>query len=164
MDQKLKNEIEKKLSKMKANLENQEAVWLRWQFVDKFILCEVACKMVMNAYHDAKNQKIALKDETLNMKVIPAAMKWAELDFTKEELDALFSGQGDYMKRGTKSAKLLRHGSMHEHNENDIQEIVDRFAELDAMMDDFLDRIHRAEEKIAQKKSTKKKAKTPAAV
>ena len=168
MDKKLKNEIVKKLDKMEENLKDQEAVRLRWQFVDKFICCEVACKKILTAYReDQKLDKPVY--EKLHMKYIPDAMAWAEVPFTRDELNAMFYTKDKYRLRGTKSAKLLRDGAIHEHNENDIQEILDRFSELDAMMDAFLDRIRQAEAKIAQKKAAKKKAakkdtKAPAAV
>ena len=112
---------------------------------------------MLQAYHKSEGKEVALKDEKLIMNSILAAMKWAKMDFAKEELEAMFSSQGEFKKRGSKSAKMLRHGSMHEHNEYDIQEILDRFAELDARMDDFLDRIRRAEEKTTQTKTAGKK-------
>lgn len=154
MDQKLKNEIEKKLGKMEANLENQEAVRLRWQFVDKFILCEVACKKVLTAYReDQKLEKPVY--EKLHMKHIPDAMAWAGLDFTRDELNAMFYTRDKYRIRGTKSAKLLRDGAMHEHNEQDIQEIVSRFDELNRMMDAFLDKFSQVQTEQAPKKTRK---------
>ena len=159
MDQKLKNEIEKKLDKMEANLENQETVRLRWQFVDKFILCEVACKLVLQAYHKSEGNEVALKDEKLIMNSILAAMKWAKMDFTKEELEAMFSSQGKLKKRGSKSAKMLRHGSMHEHNEQDILEIVSRFDELDHMMDAFLDKFSQVQTEQKPKETKKRTSK-----
>lgn len=163
MDQKLKNEIEKKLGKMEANLENQEAVRLRWQFVDKFILCEVACKKVLSAYRaDQKLDKPAY--EKLNMKYIPDAMAWAGLDFTRDELNAMFYTRDKYRIRGTKSAKLLRDGAMHEHNEQDIQEIVSRFDEFNRMMDAFLDKFSQAQTEQKPKETKKRTSKGKSSV
>lgn len=158
MDKKLKNEIAKKLNKMEQNLRDADKVRARWLFVDKFIRCEVACKRVLNAYHLQKGQEISLDQEKLDMKIIPAAMKWAELEFTKEELGALFGGKGSYAKRGCKSAKNLRNGAVHAHDENDIQEIVDRFEELDQMMDAFLSHFRQTEVELTKQKKTAKEA------
>jgi hypothetical protein len=156
MDDKLRNEIARKLYRMDTNLEDETSVRLRWMFMDKFIQCEVAVKKVMAAY---KKEKKGAKDKDkgflrLDMSTIPAALKWAGITFNRDDLDGLFSGSGEYSKRGTKSAKKLRDGVTHEHNENDIQKILDRFEELNWLMDQFLDifRWNDAEKKKYQKK------------
>lgn len=157
MNEKLKNEIARKLHKMEAELEDEERVRMRWQFVDKFIRCEVAVKKVMIAYREDKTGEKPKGFEQLNMHVIPAALAWAGFSFSKAELEELFSGSGRFKQRGSKSAKKLRDGALHEHNENDIQEIVDRYEELNNKMDAFLARFRWSEEELARKKKTAKK-------
>lgn len=164
MNEKLRNEIARKLYKMEVNLEDTESVRLRWLFIDKFIRCEVAVKKVMTAYKKAKKGDKDKGFERLDMRTIPAALDWAGFHFDKDELDELFSGSGQYNRCGTKSAKKLRDGTMHEHNENDIREIVERFDELNEMMDAFLDHFRWTEEELTKKKTTKKATKEPAAV
>jgi hypothetical protein len=137
MDKKLKKEIEKKLAMMEKNLTDREKVRMRREFVDQFVLCEVACKKVQRAYLKAE-KKEQKGYEKLHMGVIPKAMAWAGVDITRAELDELFYSRGSYCLRGTKSAKMLRDGAVHEHNEYDIQEISDRFEELTGKMDAFL--------------------------
>lgn len=161
MNEKLKNEIARKLYKMETNLADSEKVLLRWMFIDKFIRCEVACKKVLTAFHKEKKGEKDKGFERLDMRSIPKAMEWAGLDFSREELDELFSGSGKYNRCGTKSAKKLRDGAMHEHNENDIQEIADRFDELNAMMDAFLARFRWTEAEV-QTKRMKRKLPAPA--
>ncbi len=164
MNEKLRNEIARKLHKMEQNLADAEKVRLRWLFIDKFIRCEVAVKKVMTAYKKSRNGDKDKGFERLDMRTIPAALDWAGFNFQKEELDELFSGSGKFNRCGTKSAKKLRDGAMHEHNENDIQEIVDRFDELNEMMDAFLNHFRWTEEELTKKKTTKKASKEPAAV
>jgi hypothetical protein len=164
MNEKLRNEIARKLHKMEQNLADAEKVRLRWLFIDKFIRCEVAVKKVMTAYKKSRNGDKDKGFERLDMRTIPAALDWAGFNFQKEELDELFSGSGKFNRCGTKSAKKLRDGAMHEHNENDIQEIVDRFDELNEMMDAFLNHFRWTEEEMAAKNKSKKTAKAPAVV
>ena len=163
MNEKLRNEIARKLHKMDTNLLDTEKVHLRWLFMDKFIRCEVAVKKVLTAYHKQKGDK-EKGFERLDMRSIPKALEWAGLDFSRAELDALFSGSGKFGKCGTKSAKKLRDGVTHEHNESDIQEIAKRFDELDAMMDEFLRRFRWTEEELKSKKKAKQAEKELAAV
>lgn len=164
MNEKLRNEIARKLHKMETNLEDTEKVRTRWLFIDKFIRCEVAVKKVLTAYRKEKKGENVKGHEQLNMNIIPPALAWAGYSVSKAELEALFSGSGIYNKRGTKSAKKLRDGAMHEHNENDIQEIVDRFDELNDMMDAFLSYFRWTEAELAKKKTMKKAVKEVAAV
>lgn len=163
MNEKLRNEIARKLHKMETNLEDSEKVLLRWMFIDKFIRCEVAVKKVITAYRKEKKGESEKGFERLNMNVIPKALDWAGYRFTKPELEALFSGSGQYIRCGTKSAKKLRDGAMHEHNENDIQEIADRFDELNEKMDAFLAHFRWSDAELKNKKK-KGKVTEPAAV
>lgn len=163
MNEKLRNEIARKLYRMETNLTDSEKVRKRREFIDKFILCEVAVKKVMRAYREEKKSESAKGYERLNMGVIAKAVDWAGCSITKPELEALFSGSGQYTLRGSKSAKKLRDGMMHEHNENDIQEVVDRFEELNEKMDAFLDHFRWTEAELKTRKK-KDKAAEPAAV
>ena len=40
---------------------------------------------MLQAYHKSEGKEVALKDEKLIMNSILAAMKWAKMDFAKEE-------------------------------------------------------------------------------
>lgn len=163
MKEKLRNEIARKLYRMDNNLADSEKVRKRWEFIDKFILCEVAVKKVMRAYREGKKGESAKGYERLNMGIISKAVDWAGYGITKPELEELFSGSGKYTLRGSKSAKKLRDGMMHEHNENDIQEVVDRFEELNEKMDAFLAHFRWTEAEMKTRKK-KENAPEPAAV
>ncbi len=163
MNEKLRNEIARKLHKMDTNLLDTEKVHLRWLFMDKFIRCEVAVKKVLTAYHKSRGDKDK-GFERLDMRSIPKALEWAGFDISRAELDALFSGSGKFGKCGTKSAKKLRDGVTHEHNESDIREIAKRFDELDALMDEFLRRFRWTEDELKSKKKAKQAEKEPATV
>lgn len=115
----------------------------------------MAVKKVLAAYHKHRGDK-EKGFERLDMRSIPNALEWAGYEFSRSELDALFSGSGKYGKCGTKSAKKLRDGVTHERNENDIREIAERFEELDAMMDAFLSHFRWTEEALKTKKKAQK--------
>lgn len=110
----------------------------RHDFIDKFTLCDVTCKAVLESYAKAKGTYKPGKFVDLNMKSIPHAMNYFGLSIPKHVLNGVFGGTGQYKKRGTKSAKKLRDGIVHAMNKEDISEVVSRYDDLMTLMDTFL--------------------------
>lgn len=109
----------------------------RREFLDKFIVCEVVCKTIIE-YYQKETKKKQNGYITLNMKTISAAMNHFSLAIPNHILNGVFGGSGNYKKRGTKSAKKLRDGIMHAASKEDAIEVYDRRFELNDLMDDFL--------------------------
>lgn len=132
-----KNALEKidNATKLMSNsLKNEKRI----AFLNKFVLCEIACKHIVEAY---KRQTKALKPSeyiTLDMRHIPAALTMYEYSIPLHILNDVFGGSGKYKKSGTKSAKKLRDGIMHAMSENDLAEIMEREEFLNDRMDSFL--------------------------
>lgn len=130
-----KKNITNKLADKKDIILNQAKMEKGVKFIIKFILCEVACKHIVEAY---KKQEKSLKPGqyiTLDMRHIPAAMSMYEYSIPRHLLSEVFSGN---KKRGTKSCKKLRDGILHALDENDLDEIISREDALHKSMDDFL--------------------------
>ncbi len=130
-----KRNITNKLADKKDIISNQVKMGKCIKFINKFILCEIACKHIVEAY---KRQEKSVKPGqyiTLDMRHIPAAMSMYEYFIPKHLLSEVFSGN---KKRGTKSCKKLRDGILHALDENDLDEIVSREDALHKSMDEFL--------------------------
>ncbi len=133
-----KRNVSNKLINVKNIIADDEKKYKRNIFIDKFILCEIACKHIVKAY---KRQQKSLKPGsyiTLDMRHIPTAMSTYEYLIPRHILSEVFSGNNQYGKRGSKSCKKLRDGIMHAMSENDLNEIIVREGQLHRSMDTFL--------------------------
>lgn len=110
----------------------------RIAFMDKFTLCDLTCKAVLESYNKAAGKNKPNTYTNLDMRVIPAAMEYFNVGVPKHILSNVFGGSGNYKKRNTKSAKKLRDGIVHAMNEQDISELIKRHDELKDSMNSFL--------------------------
>lgn len=124
-----------KLKKAQLLMEDDMRMQKRKAFINKFVLCEIACKHIIEAYKRHKKDLKPGEHVTLDMRFIPAALNAYGYDIPRHILSDIFSGG---KKRGSKSAKKLRDGIMHAMNEDDLTEIVDREDFLHNRMDEFL--------------------------
>ena len=142
-DKKTKSESVKKqakqiLSKTITNEQRQEYLHQRIKFIDKFTLCDVTCKTVLEAYKKLKkasNEEIKL---ALDMRVIPYAFAMFDIEIDRNVLNRIFGGSKIFKRRGSKSAKKLRDGIIHAMNSEDLAELYDRYQELMQTMDIYL--------------------------
>ena len=111
---------------------------VRRGFIDKFTLCDVACRSVLESYAKNNGTYVPGRFINLDMRTIPHAMSSLGLTIPHHILNGIFGGSGQYKKRGTKSAKKLRDGIVHGMNRDDISEVVARNTDLNTMMDVFL--------------------------
>lgn len=111
---------------------------IRREFLDKFIVCEVICKTIIEYYHKETTGKAPSGYTKLNMNTIVAAMNYFSLAIPQYVLSGVFGGTGQYKKRGTKSAKKLRDGIMHAASREDVLEVCERIFYLNDLMDEFL--------------------------
>lgn len=130
--------VEKVLMNKERCLNDREQTTRRYQFLDDFVLCEIVCKAVLALYKKNNKTYSSDKDLRLDMKEIPAALKYAGYNVDNDILSNIFAGSGNYRRRGTKSAKLLRNGIIHNLSETDVVEMCNRFEHLHNTMNAFL--------------------------
>ncbi|MCR5150246.1 MAG: hypothetical protein K6B52_03355 [Clostridiales bacterium] len=128
----------KRLEKALETITNEQVVDMRNLFIDKFTLCDIACKTILEGYLKYENKYNPKKYVDLSMKQIPSAIALYGLEIERHTLNEIFGGSGQYKKQGTKSAKKLRDGIVHAMNENDVNEMVERYDELMNKMTLFL--------------------------
>lgn len=124
-----------KVEKVKTLMEDSTMMQKRRDFINKFVLCEIACKHIIEAYKRHKKDLNPGEYITLDMRHIPAAMTLYGFSIPKHVLSDVF---GSGKKRGQKSAKKLRDGIMHAMNEEDLNEVIDREEFLFRRMEEFL--------------------------
>ena len=129
---------EKILFQKEEYLKTNDKLRCRYQFLEKFTLCEICCKAILKEYKKNNKTFSSEKNLKLDMREIPAALKFAGYSIEEEILRLIFAGSGNYTKRGCKSAKQLRNGIVHNLSESDIEEVCKRYTCLCATMDSFL--------------------------
>lgn len=129
-----KNNITKKLINTEGLFLDKDKMEICLDFIKKFILCEIACKYIVESYKHHKKELKQGQYITLDMRYIPSAITLYQYEIHKHVLSQVFSSAN---KRGKKSCKKLRDG-MHAMSEYDIDEVCDREQELHRSMDEFL--------------------------
>lgn len=104
------------------------------QFIEKFILCEIALKTVLNNYYKVHGKEKETENIEMGLSTIKAALKLAQYDVEDENLEKLFKAK---RKRGERSARDLRNGIVHDLKVPDLQELIDRKDKLFGLLDDF---------------------------
>lgn len=136
----------KALAQKEEYLKMNDKLRCRYQFLEKFTLCEICCKAILKEYK--KNNKTYSSETNLklDMREIPAALKYAGYSIDEALLSIIFAGSGNFKKRGSKSAKQLRNGIVHNLCESDIEEVCKRYLYLCAAMDNFLNYFRQEED------------------
>lgn len=143
MAKKDKKALAKKHAKQKLEIaletqQNREFLAIRNQFIDKFTLCDLTCKVILEGYKKQQKQNNQDFRLVLDMRTIPYAFAWAGYEVDRNVLSRIFGGSKSFKKQGTKSAKKLRDGIVHAMNVDDIQELVERQNELFSVMNTYL--------------------------
>lgn len=143
MAKKNKIDLAKKVASQRIqvafNTEQDELiVAMRHLFIDRFTLCDLSCKTILEYYKKVKRQEAGDIKLVLDMRIIPHAFAWAGINVDRNVLNRIFGGSKSFKTRGTKSAKKLRDGIVHAMNTEDLQEMLDRQDELMSLMDVYL--------------------------
>lgn len=104
------------------------------QFIEKFVLCEIAIKTVLRDYHKVRGREIETENIKMGLPTIKAALKHAQYDVRNENLEKIFKAK---KRRGERSARDLRNGIVHDLTKPDLQELIKRKNELFRLLDDF---------------------------
>lgn len=151
----LRKSIAKKMKALSIYLKDPFIRKEKDEFLEKFMLCEAACKEILSAYFKEKGKSINNSSIKLDMVSIPSAMKKAGYPLSKALLTGIF---GASRTRGKKSAKKLRDGIVHSLSKEDINEVIDRRMQLHKMMDEFLSVMCTPPPGIAKKAKKPRKA------
>ena len=125
----------KRIQQVDTLLSNPTTRAKKDSFLEKYMKCELACKLIIMEYNAAKKKTISYKDVKMQIQVIIAACRHVGLSISNDVLYRLFSSSE---KRGQRSAKILRNDIVHSLSINDIKEVDSRFMALDSDMDVFL--------------------------
>ena len=125
-----------KLFKAKTILENIAICTAKNDFIEKFILCEVAYKILLKEYKINRNEPYTKENLTLKMNQIQSVLKFFNIEIESNTLNRIFSSKEKL--RGQNSAKLLRNGIIHSLDNGDILEVFHRQNELHSYMNSFL--------------------------
>jgi hypothetical protein len=118
--------------KLSPNFREQGNVGL---FIDLYLMCEVKARKLINYYNTDK--KLNSKSKYINWKSIYASLtNFNVSSLSKTEVEKLFKGAEG--KRGSKSARQLRNGYLHSLSQTDKKEIIENYAELNRIMQTFL--------------------------
>lgn len=107
------------------------------RFKEKFGICEIVYKVILDDHQFNKTGKHPERMK-VDMTQVPYALTYAGYDYDKNLLINLF-GRED--RKGRRSVKKLRDSLTHSMNQNAIDELLDREAELYGYMDLFLAKI-----------------------
>lgn len=106
------------------------------QFIEKFVLCEIATKNVLSYYRKVNGKEKDVENIEMGLNTIKAALCHAQYDVDNEMLEKMFKAK---KKRGERSARDLRNGIVHDLMIPDIQEVIRRKDELFNLMDRYLE-------------------------
>lgn len=134
----IRNDIRKKIEEIHVVLQSPGVRETRDEFIEKYIICEMAYKIVLKKYLETNNMYDSDQHLNIQLQQVRAALQTAGYKPDHGLLERIFSGSKDYRKRGTKSAKILRNGIEHEMNVQDLKEVVNRKDELFKDMDSFI--------------------------
>jgi len=128
--------VQDRLLKVKTILENTAVCMAKNDFVEKFILCEIAYKTLLREYKISRNERYTEEKLTINMKQISSVLRFFSIQIESNILSHIFSSKEK--RRGQKSAKLLRNGIVHSLDAGDMLEVFRRQNELQSYMNSFL--------------------------
>ena len=134
---KVRDKAKKELERLEGI--DEKTIQMIDQFKYRFNICETIYKVILLEYKRKKGLKIKSSDLRLNMKEVPAALRFAGYDFKGKEylLAELFGSKRPNSQKG-KTAKKLRDAVTHGISNSAITEIKNRQIEVFNYMDSFI--------------------------
>ena len=142
-DVKLRRLIRRTVESKKNYLEKPERANYRLiisTFLEKFVLCEAGTKRALSSYYRNAGTPRDVEDINMPLPDITAALDEAGFDVSSMELDKMYKKNN---KRGEKSARDLRNAIVHDLTAEDIDELVNRWQEIQATLDRYLSILQR---------------------
>lgn len=134
-EQKLKNKVVQNVTSKKNYLDKSDNRKTKDMFLEKFFLCEIGLKTVLNYYYKKQGQEKEADDIEMGLSTIKAALKLAQYNIPDDTLERMFKAK---KKRGERSVRDLRNGIVHDLAIPDLQEVITRKTELFGLMDEFI--------------------------
>lgn len=104
------------------------------KFINLYLRCEIFATRLQHYYQTDKEHK----QGKLNTDSLSEALSHFSLPVDKDKILLLFKGGSG--KKGSKSARQLRNGYLHQLSEADRLEIIEKYSELIAEMERFLNK------------------------
>ena len=138
----IRNEAKKELHRLQEIFDNKEVKQMLDDFKDKFTHCESVYKVILKEHQSNKTgtQNTFLK---IDMRQVPYALDYAGYTFEKDFLEKLF---GSETRVGKRSVKKLRDALTHKIGNSALNELQERYDELNELMDQFLNTIDQFDE------------------
>ena len=111
-----------------------------FSFLEKYILCEIAAKELVVGYKNDLNDPIEYKDVKMDLRILKGAFNHYGLGIPADVTKRLFCSNNE---KGKRSAKKLRDSIVHSITKQNITEVDNRFNQLIADMDMFLEAVRR---------------------
>ena len=134
-EQKLRDKVKSNIDTRKTFLEQNEHRSVLNAFTEKFILCEIATKIILSEYFKNNGEEKDYRDLKLHTTTIKNALLAASYDINDEILKGMFRSK---QPRNQRSARDLRNGILHDYNIQDIKEVIERKDEISELMDKYL--------------------------
>lgn len=133
----LRNRAKDELVRIEKLVADKDKKKLIDDFKEKFSICEIVYKVILEDHQFNKTGQ-HLERLQVTMTQVPHALAYAGYDFDKDLLTKLFGAEE---KIGSRSVKKLRDSLTHSMNEKAVNELSDRYEELNGYMDSFLSKI-----------------------
>lgn len=133
----LRNKAKSELDRLQGLLSDRMAMELVEQFKSKFSVCEIVYKIILEEHQFRKKGERPSR-MIISMNQVPFALEFAGYNFDKNLLSKLFASK---TRVGNRSAKDLRNSLTHSLKQSAVNELTERFAELNGYMDAFLEVI-----------------------
>ena len=109
-------------------------------FLEKFVLCEVGTKKALSSYYQKNGNPKEVEDMTMSLTDIKKALEDAGFDISSMPLDEMYKKN---CNRGAKSARDLRNAIVHDLSAEDINELIDRWSDIEAVLDSYLGQLQK---------------------
>lgn len=133
----LRNRAKDELNRIETLMADKDKKRMIADFKEKFSICEIVYKVVLEDHQFNKTGQ-HIDRLQVTMKQVPHALAYAGYDFDKDLLTKLFGAEE---KIGSRSVKKLRDALTHSMNDKAVNELFDRYEELNGYMDSFLNKI-----------------------
>lgn len=133
----LRNRAKAELTRLETIITNTQTTQRIEDFKAKFTRCEIVYKVILADHQQNKTGTVPDRMQ-VTMTQVPYALQYAGYHFQHELLKNLFGAEE---KIGERSVKKLRDALTHAMKQNAIDELEQRYEELNGYMDSFLDEI-----------------------
>ena len=133
----LRSKAKAELERLQAVVSEDETKRMIDDFKEKFSICEIVYKVILEDHQFNKTGKHPERME-VKMTQVPHALIYSGYDFDNVLLTKLFGAEE---KIGCRSVKKLRDSLTHSMNQKAIDELTSRNDELHQYMDEFLLKI-----------------------